>query len=100
VLGGDATGVGRDGLPVQPKWAAAQTFGIKVRPIDLDTSEAIDRSLQRKMLRDIDTEMKALQRLNAKGAVSDRAFDKARELADIKKDRIRENLTVDGEARD
>lgn len=100
VLGGDATGVGRDGLPVQPKYAVAQTFGIKVRPIDLDTSAAIDKSMQRKLLRDIDTEMSALKRLEAKGAVSARAVDKARELADIKKDRIKQGLTVDGGERD
>lgn len=28
ILGGDATGIGKDGLPVQPKYAVIQTFGI------------------------------------------------------------------------
>lgn len=100
VLGGDATGIGKDGLPVQPKYAAMQTFGIKVRPLDLDTSAAIDKNMQRKLMRDIDTEMSALRRLESKGAISPRAVDKARELADMKKDRIRQGLTVDGNERD
>lgn len=100
VLGGDATGIGRDGLPVQPKYAAMQTFGIKVRPMDLDTSAAIDKNMQNKLLRDIDAEMSALRRLERKGAVSPRTVDKARELADMKKDRIKQGLTVDGSERD
>jgi hypothetical protein len=99
VLGGDATDIGRDGLPVQPKYAAMQTFGIKVRPMDLDTSAAIDKNMQRKLLRDIDAEMSALRRLERKGAVSPRAVDKARELANMKEDRIKQGLTVDGDER-
>lgn len=51
-------------------------------------------------VRDIDAEMSALRRLESKGAVSPRAVDKARELADIKKDRIKQGLTVDGGERD
>ena len=97
ILGGDATGIGRDGLPVQPKYAVMQTFGIKVRPMDLDTSAQIDKNMQNKMVRDIDTELRALKRLESKGAVSERAVDKARELATIKKDRLKDGLTVDGD---
>lgn len=91
------TGVGNDGLPVQPKYAAAQTFGIKVRPIDLDTAERIENSLKQKMIRDIDAEMRSMRRLNAKGAVSDSVLEKAREKANEKKDRLRQGLTVDGD---
>jgi hypothetical protein len=95
-----ATGIGRDGLPVQSKYAAAQTFGIKIRPLDLETSEAIDGNLRAKMIRDIDAEMRSLRRLNQKGAVSDSVYERKREQAETKKDRLRENLTVDGEERD
>lgn len=98
-LGGDATGIGRDGNPVQPKYAAMQTFGIKVRPIDIDMAEKIDMSQRKKMISDIDAEMRKLKRLNRMGAVSDRALDRAWERADEKKDRLREGLTVDGDAR-
>lgn len=94
------TGIGRDGLPVQPKYAAMQTFGIKVRPIDLETSEEIGESLKSKMVRDIDTEMRRLLRLNQKGAISDSVYDRELERAQVKKDRLNEGLTVDGDEKD
>jgi hypothetical protein len=99
ILGGDATGIGRDGLPVQPGLAAMQTFGIKVRPIDIDRSEVIQTNQRQKMIRDIDAELRTLRRLNQAGSVSDRAYDKALERANEKKDRLREGKTVDGEDR-
>lgn len=98
-LGGDATGIGRDGLPVQPKLAAMQTFGIKVRPYDLDAAESIQESMKQKMIRDIDVELRKLRRLENKGAVSERTAEKERDLANLKKERLRENLTVDGAKR-
>jgi GNAT superfamily N-acetyltransferase len=98
--GGDATGIGRDGLPVQPKLAAMQTFGIKVRPYDLDKAEQIETSVRRKMIREIDAEMRSLKRLNNLGALSDRAYEKARDLADTKKDRLKEGKTIDGAEKD
>ena len=98
-LGGDSTGIGRDGLPVQPKLAAMQTFGIKVRPYDLDAAESIQESAKQKLIRDIDTELRKLRRLENKGAVSDRTAEKERELANLKKDRLRDGKTVDGEDR-
>jgi hypothetical protein len=91
------TGMGRDGLPVQPKLAAMQTFGIKVRPIDLETSEAIDNSLKQKLIRDIDTEMRRLRRLSGKGAISDQVYEREFDKAQEKKDRLRSGLTVDGD---
>lgn len=99
-LGGDATGIGRDGLPVQPGYAVMHTFGIKARLYDFDTAAQIDQSMKNKMIRDIDTELRKLQRLNNKGALNDRGMDKARELAQTKKERLREGLTVDGDERD
>lgn len=92
----DYTGLGRDKLPVQPKFAAMQTFGIKVRPIDLEAGAQIEESQKQKMIRDIDAEMRTLRRLRADGVIKDRAYDKAKELAELKKDRLREGLTVDG----
>jgi hypothetical protein len=100
VLGGDATGIGKDGLPVQTKYAIAQTFGIKIRPFDLDKSEMIGESVQKKMVRDIDAEMRSLRRLNNLGAVSDRVYDKALEKANQKRDNLREGMTVDGDKKD
>lgn len=70
-----------------------------MRLLNLDTSAAIDKNMQNKLARDIDTELKALKRLESKVAVSERAVDKARELADIKKDRLKDGLTVDGDER-
>jgi hypothetical protein len=91
------TGIGRDSLPVQPGKAALQTIGIKVRPLDLDKSEAITESQRKKLVRDIDTEINRMKRLNQLGAVSDRAFDRAADEASVKKDRLNEGLTIDGE---
>jgi hypothetical protein len=93
----DATGVGKDGLPVQPKLAAMQTVGIKVRPIDVDMSQQINEGQRAKMIRDIDAEIRRINRLSQKGAMSDRNADTEIELQQTKKDRLREGLTVDGE---
>jgi hypothetical protein len=97
VIAENYTGIGRDGNPVQAKYAAAQTFGIKVRPIDLEMAEKIDGNLRNKMVRDIDAEVHKLQRLNAKGAISDNVMEKERAKALEKKQRLREGLTVDGD---
>ena len=94
-----ATGVARDGLPVQPKYAAMQTFGIKARPVDLESAEAIDESKKQQLIRGIDIEMKRLQRMTNKGAVADSVYESAAEKAQVKKDRLREGLTVDGDKR-
>lgn len=93
----DITGVGKDGVPVQPKYAAMQTFGLKVRPIDLEASEQIEDSMRKKMIRDIDAEIRRLRMLNKKGAVSDRQLDDEMGRAIDKKDRLREGLNVNGE---
>ena len=63
---------------MQPKYAVPQTFGIKIRPIDLDLSEKIDGSLRQKMLRDIDSEMSRMRQLVQKGAVAERTHEKAK----------------------
>jgi hypothetical protein len=99
LLGGDATGIGRDGLPVQPQYAVMQTFGVKARPIDIDRSQDIADGMQKKLIRDIEAEMRSLKRLHGLGAISDRAFDKADDAAQQKIDRLKDGLTVDGEKR-
>ena len=99
-MGGmEATGIAKDGLPVQPKYAAMQTFGLKVRPIDVEMGEIYDNAAKNKLIREIDAEMRRLQRLNSKGAVSDAALDREREKANLKKDRLNNGLTVDGNPR-
>lgn len=96
-----ATGIGRDGNPTQPKLAAMQTFGVKVRPIDLDTAESMERYDRDRMLRDIDAEMRKLARLTSKGAISERAYERAWDTAQEKKQRLTSGLTsgltVDGD---
>lgn len=96
LLGGDSTGVGKDGVAVTPGRAALNTIGIKIRPIDLDRSEVINESQKERLMREIDARVRSLQRQHRAGAISDRTLDKERDIAIEKKDRLRDNLTVDG----
>ena len=91
------TGVNRDGTPVQPKYAAMQTVGIKARPIDLELSAKIDQSQTNAMVRDIDAQIRSLRRLSNKGAISDAAMEKETEMLKEKRQRLKEGLTIDGE---
>lgn len=93
------TGVGRDNLPVQPHLAAMQTFGIKVRPIDIELSMKLDEADRRKLIQTIDAEMRSLRRRNRDGSVADTYLQKQEEKAAVKKERLREGLTVDGDQR-
>ncbi len=95
----DYTGVGRDRLPVQPGLAAMQTFGIKVRPIDIDKSIQMEGTMREKMIRDITAELRTLNRLNQDGVISDTRLEKERAKTEEKVQRLREGLTVDGDAR-
>lgn len=94
------TGVGRDKQPAQPKYAAMQTFGIKVRPVDLELSAVIDKTQREKLIRDIDAEIRQLRRQAERGAISDKALESEIERAVEKKDRLRQGLTVDGDQRE
>jgi len=91
------TGVGKDGLPVQLPYAAAQTVGIKLRPIDLELSEQIAKSEREKMIRDLDAEIRQIKRLEKKGAITEDTADKQIERQKEKKQRLKEGLTVEGE---
>lgn len=90
------TGVGKDGLPVQASLAAAQTVGIKIRPVDLDLSEKINKAERTKLIQGIDAEIKRLNRLENKGAITPENAAKEREFQKLKKERLREGLDVEG----
>jgi hypothetical protein len=94
------TGIGADGLPIQAKYAAMQTVGIKARPIDLDTSEQIQASQTKAMIRDLDTQMRKLKRLEGKGAITPESSEREREKLKQKKQFLKEGLTVEGEEKD
>lgn len=100
LIGGESTGIGRDGLPVQPKYAAMQTFGIKVRPMDLEAAESIQIGMKKKLINDIDVELRKIKRLYNKGAIPERVMEAEREKAQLKKQRIREGLTIEGDVKD
>jgi hypothetical protein len=93
----DATGIGRDGLPVDPGTIAMNTFGIKVRPVDLERSAEMAEAKRDALIRDIDKELRLLRRQNQAGYLSDANFEAAQERAQLKKERLRDGLTVDGE---
>ncbi len=93
------TGFGKDGLPVQPGLAALQTVGIKVRPIDLEMSERIEQSDRKRLIRELDAEIRRLNQLEARGAITPDNAEAQRELQREKRIRLREGLTVDGEER-
>ena len=94
------TGIGADGLPIQPKYAAMQTVGIKARPIDLETSEKIQASQTKAMIRELDLEIKRLNRLENKGAITGETAEREREKLREKRVNLRQGLTVTGEEKD
>jgi len=94
------TGIGKDGLPITPGYAALQTVGVKARPIDLDTSEKIQASQTKALIRELETQIKQSQRLENKGAITPESGEAAREKLREKKLNLRQGLTVSGEEKD
>lgn len=94
------TGVDTQGMPVQPKYAAMQTVGIKARPIDLETSAEIQQYDQKKQIKEIESEIRRTRRLEQKGALTVDQADRMIEGQKEKRDRLREGLTVDGEEKE
>jgi hypothetical protein len=94
------TGIGKDGLPITPGYAALQTVGIKARPIDLDTSEKIQKAQTKALIRELEMQIKQSQRLENKGAISPTTGEAEREKLREKKQFIRQGLTVEGEEKD
>lgn len=87
---GDFTGVDRSGQPVQPKYAAMQTLGIKARPVDLDLEAQRKRAQEAALVNSIAAEVRSMSRLYQRGAASDRMMEQTREKAREKIERMRE----------
>ena len=94
------TGIAKDSTPVQPKYSILQTMGIKVRPIDLELSQRMDESDKKRIIRDLDSQIRRLNRLEQSGAVTPDNADIERDKLREKMQRVREGLTVDGEERE
>jgi hypothetical protein len=90
------TGVGRDGLPVQPKLAMLQTMGIKIRPYDLELSRNIEESNKKLALREIELEIKRINRQESKNVITSEAAEIEREKLLKKKGFIAQGLTPGG----
>ena len=90
------TGVGKDGLPVQPKHAMLQTMGIKIRPYDLELSRNIEESNKKQALREIDFEINRINRQEGKNVISAEAAEIEREKLLKKKGFIAQGLTPGG----
>lgn len=88
---GEFTGVDRSGLPVQPKYAALQTLGVKARPVDLELEAGRRKAQEAAMVRSIAAEVRSMTRLHQKGAVSDAMMDRTRETAREKIERERDD---------
>lgn len=84
----DYTGYGKDGLPVQGKYAVPQTFGIKARPIDLEKSAEIAQGQDNKEIRSIVAEIRQAARLLDQKAISQREYDRRVSEAEAKIDAI------------
>jgi hypothetical protein len=90
------TGVGKDGLPVQPKLAMLQTMGIKIRPYDLELSRNIEESNKKLALREIELEIKRIDRQESKNVITSEAAEIEREKLLKKKGFIAQGLTPGG----
>lgn len=88
---GDFTGVDRSGQPVQPGYAAMQTFGIKARPMDLELEAQRKRTQEAALINSIAAEVRSMARLYQRGAASDRMMEQTREKAREKIERMRED---------
>lgn len=80
----DYTGYGKDGLPVQPGYAAAQTIGVKARPIDLQRSADIAQGQDMKEVKSIIAEIRQAGRLLDQNAISQREYDRRIAESEIK----------------
>ncbi len=87
---GEFTGVDRSGLPVQPKYAAMQTLGIKARPVDLELEASRRKAQESALVNSIAAEVRSMGRLYQRGAVSDDMMERTRESAREKIDRLRD----------
>lgn len=91
------TGIGKDGLPVQPKHAMLQTMGIKIRPYDLEMAEVFEQSNKRQLVREIDFAISKINRQEKRGVLSSEAAEIERDKLFAKKANIKQGLTLTGE---
>jgi len=90
------TGTDKMGQPVQAKYAAMQTVGIKARPVDLDVAQQINDSKRNAQIREIEKQMRAVQRGNARGFYTDDRSEILLDRLNEKKQNLKEGLTVGG----
>ena len=94
------TGTDKMGQPVQAKYAAMQTVGIKVRPVDLDVSAQMANSERKKLIAEIDKQIKAVHRGEGRGFYTPKRADELVERLRTKKENLKEGLTVGGSEKD
>lgn len=97
---GSYTGIGKDGVPIMPGYAAMQTVGIKARPIDLAASEKFAKAEQKRMVTEINIKMSSLRKQRNKGSISDETAEVELEKLREKKRNLNQGLTVEGEEKD
>lgn len=88
----DYTGIGKDGLPVQGKYALMNTVGIKAKPVDLELSKEIAQGQDMSEARSIKSEVRQAARMLDKGAISQEEYDEIERKAMEKIDRIAEKM--------
>jgi|GEM_PF-5345762 len=94
------TGTDKMGQPVQAKYAAMQTVGVKVRPVDLEVSEGIANNDRKRQIAEINKQIKAVTRAEDRGFYTGKRADELRERLEIKRDNLKEGLTVTGKERE
>lgn len=94
------TGRDKSGMPMTPGYGVPQVFGIKLRPVDFELSKQIQQGVDQQMIRQIQAEVRQLERLHGKGAATEDAVKKAQQKAQEKISNIRRGLTVDGSERE
>jgi len=94
------TGTDKMGQPVQAKYAVMQTVGIKVRPVDLDVSAQMANSERKKLIAEIDKQIKAVHRGEGRGFYTPKRADELVERLRTKKENLKEGLTVGGSEKD
>jgi len=96
----DYTGVGKDKLPIQPKYSMLQTMGIKIRPYDLEMGEAFDQGKKRALIRDLDFAISKINKEEAGGVKSSEAAEIERQKLKEKKSNIKQGLTLSGKEKE
>jgi hypothetical protein len=94
------TGVGRDLIPITPGYAALQTFGIKVKPYDLEVGERIQENDQNKLIRQLAIEISSINKKERAGSMPPEAAEIERSIRQRKLDLLRDGLNVEGKPRE